>query len=513
MLRIKVIISFALVLALVVLCGTAFAQQLSVEKHVQNKEIKVGDDVTIYLQITNPFNQDIPIRIQDKNILGNNGLDIRCYEKTIPNLQTIALRYDPIHAYASGEYTLDQATITYTNPKTGKEETVKSNSLNITIKSSSTQTVHQQGITTIYNCGGISMKSTSISSGSTQISINQNIGQQRPQQPQRTQNPNNIQQTSQDMQNIKQEMQRQRQQYQEMKEELQKRIEENKTFQELQKQLQELGYTLQNKTINPTTNNTGDFNYQYKKGNETASISGTMQNGTITEMQKQSSESLKKLQQYIEQNATFQELQKQLQQQGYTLQNKNIGAIKQNTSAFQYQYNNSQGQNASIVGNVSLNGTITDIQINKESPKSKALPYWMLLLLLIPLVGLYYYKKHHKRSPQVIEEIKPSAPPVNPKEEALKIIANAEKLFYSGKQKDAYKEVSSAVRFYFKYVLKKDELTSEEIIALLKTTRDRTYVNKVVDCFNLCDLVKFAKYTPNEPDFTKVVELGKEIVG
>ncbi|MFQ6063390.1 MAG: hypothetical protein ACE5J9_09500 [Methanosarcinales archaeon] len=494
--------------------GVASAQQLSVEKHVQNKDIKVGDDVNIYLQFTNPFNQPIPIQIKDKNLLGNNGLDIQCYEYTLPSNHTVALSYDPIQAYAAGEYTLDKATITYTNPNTGKEEEIKSNSLKITIKDSTTQMPQQQGITTIYNCGGVSMRSTQISSGSTSISINQNIGPQ-PQHPQPSKitNPNNIQQSNQDMENIKKEMQKKQQQYEEMKNELQKQIENNQNFQNLQKQLQKQGYTVQNKIINPTTNNTGEFNYQYKKGNETATISGKMQNGTITEMQKQSSEDIKKLQQYIEQNQTFQNLQKQLQNQGYNLSNKNINPIIQNTSTFQYQYNTTQGQTASIVGNVSINGTITDIQIKKPSEKGKSLPYWMLLLLLIPLIGLYYYKKYYNKNKQVIEEIKPDIPSVDPREEALKRIAHAEKLFYNQKRKEAYKEVSSAVRYYFKFVLKNEELTSEEIITLLRNSRNREYVDKVVECFRLCDLVKFAKYTPNEPDFTKVVNLGKDIIG
>ncbi|KPQ41119.1 MAG: hypothetical protein MPEBLZ_04329 [Candidatus Methanoperedens nitroreducens] len=97
--------------------------------------MKTGDSVNITLEFENPFNKSIPIKIQDNNILGNNGLEIQCYEYTLPNNPHTGVSYDfPIQAYSAGEFTLDPATVTYTNPETGTEESVTSGPVRVSIK-------------------------------------------------------------------------------------------------------------------------------------------------------------------------------------------------------------------------------------------------------------------------------------------------------------------------------------------------------------------------------------------
>ena len=115
--------------------------------------------------------------IVDKNIFGNNGIDIQCLERMLPNQREITLAYDPIKPYAPGSYTLEPAKVTYTNPETGKEETVESNALNITVNGTAAQG-QAQGITTIYECGGQSIRSTSYTSsgGSMNIQIGGSTG-------------------------------------------------------------------------------------------------------------------------------------------------------------------------------------------------------------------------------------------------------------------------------------------------------------------------------------------------
>ena len=79
--------------------------------------------------------------IVDKNIFGNNGIDIQCLERMLPNQREITLAYDPITPYAPGSYTLEPAKVTYTNPETGKEETVESNALDITVNGTAAHTL------------------------------------------------------------------------------------------------------------------------------------------------------------------------------------------------------------------------------------------------------------------------------------------------------------------------------------------------------------------------------------
>ena len=68
-------------------------------------------------------------------------IDIQCLERTLSNQKEITLTYDPIKPYAPGSYTLEPAKVTYTNPETGKEETVESNALDITVNGTAEHTL------------------------------------------------------------------------------------------------------------------------------------------------------------------------------------------------------------------------------------------------------------------------------------------------------------------------------------------------------------------------------------
>ncbi len=136
---------------------------LGVQKLVQNgTDIKVGDKVVIQLKFRNPFAKPIPVRIKDRNILGNSGLDIKCLEYTVPANEESVLSYEPITPLKPGKYTLDSAEVTYTNPETGMTDTVKSNTLEVMVKPKpgSTPPGEEQSITSIYRCNGTNVRYT-----------------------------------------------------------------------------------------------------------------------------------------------------------------------------------------------------------------------------------------------------------------------------------------------------------------------------------------------------------------
>ncbi len=146
--------------------AAASAKSLEVHKSVDNSVVKVGDRVTIMLKFRNPFMKDIPVRIRDRSILGNNGLDIRCLEYTVPANAESVFYEDPIVPFKSGNYTLDAANVTYINPDTSKSETVESNRVQVVVMPNGTVRPNQeeQGITTIYRCNGTDIRYTSYSS-------------------------------------------------------------------------------------------------------------------------------------------------------------------------------------------------------------------------------------------------------------------------------------------------------------------------------------------------------------
>lgn len=575
------IIAFFCAFAFLIASPPAFAaEQLSVQKVLKTSDISVGDNVEIILKFENPFGKSIPIKIIDKNILGGNGVDIQCMEYTIPEQKSVDVSYPAIQAFDSGDFTLDPVTITYTNPETGKEENITSKEIEVSIKKSATaQNIQQQGITTIYHCNGVSMQSTSYSSsGSSQNQQNQNQNnQQNPQsqqQQQQAQNQmqdkvNSMQQGNQNMNQIKQEMQKQAQKEEQAKQDMMKKVESNPDFQKQDQELKKQGYQQSEKSASPEQNqsgesdpNQGSFDYQYKKENgETASIKGDMQNGTIQNMQKWSSEDEKNAAKGIENSSQFQKLEEELKKQGFQLQNKSItpdakgagqnqnqgasqgtntqqsnnqnaqaqnpgtnqsgassqqNATQKTAASFQYTYANpTTNATAAINGNATILGNttnVTKINLEKNGENNNNLWYGLLLLLIVSAAAYLYYTKFRKVP--IAPEI-PSAPkikkPLDYRKKARHMIEEAEKLFADGLQKEAYVKVSRAVRFYFKHRFDKTEMTSSDILRAI-STEDTEYVKNVRECFSICDLVNFAKYEPNARDFGKVVGLAKEIV-
>ena len=311
------------------------------------------------------------------------------------------------------------------------------------------------------------------------------------------------------MQNLKDEMNRQQQNYKDMQSELRNRIENDSEFKKMKEDLEKQGYSQQQADIRPDSGDSGTFDYSFKKKNETATISGRINNSRMESINTQSSEDIRKLQQIIESNSTFLQMQKTLSDKRYNLSDKRID-FKHNISSFDYRFSDQNGRNASISGNITNNGTINDISLKEpEEP----FPYWMLIFLILPLLGIYLYRKYGKNKN---EEILPAGnlQPVHAdyRKEALARLDNAVKIFHEGMQKEAYSEASLAVRIYLKGRLGMSELTSEEILRTIKGSKDVTYIEDVKQCFMLCDLVKFAKYETNMEDFNNAVEYAKRVL-
>ena len=507
-----------LILAVLILQNLVLAaDSLHVEKIVDKQDIKVGDNVTILLKFTNPFGKEIPVRIVDKNIFGNNGLDIQCLEYLLPAQKETALAYEPaIKPFKAGEYTLNSAEITYTNPETGKEETIKSNTLKVSVKDSGVQQGQVQGITSIYRCNGINMQSTSYSSSGGSFTMQ--IGNSNIQQPSRqTNKQNDIQnkvqnnQLNQNTNSIKQQMERQMQEQRQMRENFQKNVENTSEFQRKHQELLNLGYQLKNSSFNPSSNNTGTFRYNYQKPNgETATLKGEMENGTMKNLMSLTQEEKNKILNALRQNKQFQELNKKLNQRGFNQSGVKFDQVSANHTKIEINYQNKLGEAKKITADY-INQKIENITLEEEKEKRDN---WWFLLLIPVLIGLIWiYKKYFKKSE--ITEIAPEMKieePIDYRKEAKKMIAKAEKLFKNKKEKDAYEKVSQAIRYYFSNKLKiKKEITNTELLKILEIKKFRNY-KEIKSCLDLCTLVEFAKYKANKKDFEKIISIAKKVI-
>jgi len=458
------VIAILLILALgILLTSSVAAKELEVQKLVDsNKEIKVGDGVSVQLDFKNPFNRVIPIQIVDKNVFGNNGLDIQCLEYTLPREAESGITYEPIVPYKPGMYSLDAAMVTYTNPDTGKEETVNSNTLDIMVEENkSMPSVHAEGITTIYRCGGTNMQSTSYSSSSgtnsqftssasSSSSKSFNIqfggssfslGQQQSGSQQGLQKRVDNNQLNQNMEQLKKEMETELQKQQELEEQIQQELAKNPALQKYAEQLTNAGFNSSPPSFNQISQNHTEITVPYRNESAEKKIKADYVNGSI-------------------QNVTLESTPEQKKEEGNVL--------------------------------------------------------WLLLLLIIialVIIGWFIYARYINKEP--LQEHIPvvSKHSVDYVTEARRMVKEAEELFTNSREKDAYEKVSQALRFYFaqKFGIKK-ELLNTELNTILCGKGDENTYSDVKECLDLCGMVEFAKYKANKDDFGKIVTMAKAVI-
>jgi len=338
-----------------------------------------------------------------------------------------------------------------------------------------------------------------------QDQINQLLNQEPQQQTTQQKLQNN--QMNQDSTALKQQMQKQMQDEQKLQEDFARTLGQNQEFQQQHQQMLQQGYQQTPANLNPVTNNTGDFEINYQKGNETASLKGSMQNGNLTELYKTSSEDTRKLLEQLENDSRFQKYNTELQQELYTRQNPEL-TQEDNATIIKVPYMNQKNESASITARFQ-NSTIKEITLVKPEQQT----YWWLLLTVLFVVFLSYfvYIKYFRKKAQADLEKPIVEKPIDYTKEAQKMLEEAKLLYSNKKEKDAYGKAAEALRFYYSYKLNvKIEITNFKLLKLLKKNKI-TYKN-TQDCLNLCSLVEFAKYTANQKDFDEIVRLAEQII-
>lgn len=347
---------------------------------------------------------------------------------------------------------------------------------------------------------------------SAQQSLQQKLDQLMNQQSPITQDPqqrlqNN--QLAQDSNALKKEIQQQLQEENSLKKTFENQLASTEDFQKSHQQLLEQGYNVTGGSLNPSSDSTGDFevNYQNEQG-KWAKIEGSMINGTITEIQKQTQEEQEELLTKLRADPTFQEYENQLIQDKFVEQNLEFN-YDQNMTFISFIYKNDESQTATIVADFQNNDLI---KVQLEKPwKDYSHLYPLLILAPVGIIAYFLYKKL-----KIKKKISPK--PVISKEfkkfdyvlESNNLLIEAKDCFNKKQYKDAYGKVSQAIRLFLSYELKLNkEITNEDLISHLKNS---VYpISDVRYCFQLSSLVEFAKLESNEDDFNKMIAIGKQL--
>jgi len=484
-------------LLLILLAGLA-AGQMTLEKSISG-ELRTGGKLQATLKVTNPYNQTVKGQIQDKVIIGGNGLDIQCLEVNIPPGEG-QLAYDPIELFQEGTYTTGAAILKYTNPETGKEEAARTKEQDIRIEKGA-GSANAQGITTIYQCNGQNMRSTSYTSQRAQQQNQQQQNQQQSQQQAQNQQQsqqqqdkmNQIHQDDQNMDAVKKQLQEQAAKKEQEKKELEQAIENSKEFQEEQKKMEENGYQQQKKDISQKMNGTGEFKYTYSNGTSQQNITGKIENNNITQIENSlETEQIKEL---LEKDTRYQEYKRELEKEGYA--NESFGYTKKDNATYAKAIFNNTIAKAWISAEI-RNSTVEKVELEKERERS-IFPYLLLAALALGLLMM--------RPKPKIEE-KRAEGPIDHRALAEEALEKARKEFEGGDKAKAYQMVSKAVREYLGRTIAGEAMTSTEAIRALEGKQKKT----AQKCFASCDLVKFARYKPCKKDFEEALEAGKELV-
>ncbi|MCK5698366.1 MAG: hypothetical protein KAH93_00825 [Candidatus Aenigmarchaeota archaeon] len=576
---------------------------LKIEKIAEPATIESGGTVKILLNISNPFDSDIIVKMRDINSIGGTTIDTQCIQGKIPASAVGISEYESIQVHNPGTFTLGTLEVKYTNPKTGKEViatgknkvdvTVTGGNPNIAFSSTSTKLDCQFDEEEEQQQQQEEQKSEEEQKREEMQKKMEELKQQQDEMQKKL--SESRQRMNQDMNSVKQQQQQEAKEANEkLDKELSDRLSENKDFQDMKKQLEDAGYQEKSNTRSALRDNETEFKYEYEKpGGEKGEITGKMKDGKIEDLKKFSDDDQKDLEKKLSENKDFREAEERLQKEGFTPDKKEFSGLNsKNETDFNYQYKRPDGETANITGNIKK-GDASDIGVKTSLDEKKVMDALsnnsefrklndellskgfekqdfelksfqknessfsamysdgnetmnitgnvkmveeelkvsdikledgrtlfdklkIPLLLILILLGIYSYLRYLKRD--ITDNDRIEAPtiikPINAQKEAMKLIRKAEKMYHSGKKREAYTTVSAGVRLYFKYVIcsEKEELTTSEIIKYAKGKENNDYVNDLRECFTLCDLVKFAKYRPNDKDFGKVIALAKACV-
>lgn len=313
-------------------------------------------------------------------------------------------------------------------------------------------------------------------------------------------------QMNQDSNALKQQMQEQMNEQEQMNDEFIKNLEENKDFQELQNDMQSQDFKEMEKNINAEDSKNGQFEIKYNNSNgQESTIKGELNNGTLKNLERQDSFNQNKLLENMENDSEYQDIKKQLEKDGFQEQSTKFNQEKNDTQITK-EFINEKNKTANIIAEFNKE-ELKDIKLEKDN---NYLLISLLVILLISFVVVFVYKKKIKKN---ISELKKEIikEKFDYKKYVQNLLKNSQELFANKKHKDAYSKANQALRIFYayEYCLNK-EITNDELIMFLKTKQLK--YKSIKECCDLCSLVEFAKYKPNEKDFNEIIKKIKEVI-
>lgn len=136
----------------------------------------------------------------------------------------------------------------------------------------------------------------------------------------------------------------------------------------------------------------------------------------------------------------------------------------------------------------------------------------ILLLIAIVIFAIYYYRKRKKGEPLFRKEVIRPAHEIAFEELELLL---RKSYINDGKFKQFFIELSDILRHYLEnrfYITAMEETTTEVLESIKEIELPDDSFEKAKEVLDLSDLVKFAKYEPQQQEIDRAVELSREFI-
>ncbi len=266
---------------------------------------------------------------------------------------------------------------------------------------------------------------------------------------------------------------------------------------EMARQLQDDGFNQTGGSMQPSGTNSGAFSASFTaEDGRTAEMTGTYRNGTVSSLTTTSNQSLPRPAGLLN-DAQYQEERSDLERLSFNQTAETI-SMSPNETVVRQEFKDPDGNNATITATI-VNGTLTDLTVERDRP---VWSYWIIgvlllvLLILICLALLYRYLRIRATPDQAEGPVPVEEPAPDYSSEVTDLLARAEKALGDGDLKTAYVLTGQALRLYVAITAGTGSAgTNDETIALLKRQASRSRSTRdFQDLLARCELVEFARY-------------------
>ncbi|MFA6364469.1 hypothetical protein [Methanoregula sp.] len=403
-----------------------------------------------------------------------------------------------------------QVAFQYTNPSS-TEVTLPEIIVHFVQNPSQSSSGQQKQVTSTSSAASSGFGTSSVQIVQQSVSVQQQAGRDSSSSQSLSSSQSALQnsQMSQDTAALKEQLQREAAEKEKNQQEFNERLAADPLLSQANETLAADGFTRQSMNANPTEGDTGTFSMLYQNAaGDKVNLQGTMSGGTVPFVTEQSAAAVNVTAPLIA-NATYQSFTGELAGNGYG-RNQTLMNVTLSGATVNITYLSEKGSPAYVNATVD-NGNVTQISLAMEQGKVNYLLIGSVvaLAIILAICAWWVYRRLKGRTKILPPERLPPRPtpvPFDHRQEALRLLAEAEEAFHRHDYRDAYGLAGRATRIFLSYDLgDRRELTNAELGPVLAASKDAGQPDAIMVLLERCSDVEFAKGIPEAGEFSAMI--------